>query len=163
MADDDPTKGDPVKGDPDDLGDAGKKALDAERKARREAEASIKKLHDRLEELEGKDKGDVERLTAKLTAAEKRADDAESKALRLEVAAEKGVKARWLSGNTREELEAAADEYLADHPKPETSTTDKSGDKPPAKPREDLKGGGDPTADGPVDVRQVVESIPRGI
>jgi hypothetical protein len=35
---------------------------------------------------------------------------------RVMVAAEKGVPAKYLRGTTRDELEAAADEYLKDHP-----------------------------------------------
>lgn len=152
--DDKPATGDPTP--PTDLGDAGKKALEAERKARRDAEAQLKNLQDELQAIKDRDKSDGEKLAEKLAAAEKRAADAEAQALRLEVAAEKGVKPRWLTGTTREELEAAAEEYLADHP-PAT------GDKPaPAKPAEDLRGGGDPTEDPPVDVRKVVADIPRG-
>ncbi len=163
MADDPKPDPKPATGDnppdPDDLGDAGKKALDRERAARREAEKQAKELEERLKAIEDKDKSEVERLTAKTAAAEKRADEAEAKALRLEVAAEKGVKAKWLSGSTREELEAAADEYLADHP-----PTDKPSTTPPGKPAEDLKGGGDPTTPGEPttdDIRSMVEAIPR--
>ncbi|HVM07203.1 MAG TPA: hypothetical protein VM345_01970 [Acidimicrobiales bacterium] len=155
---DDPKK-EPADAKPDDtLGDAGKKALEAERKARREAEQRAKDFEDRLKQIEDKDKSEVEKLTAKVAEAEKRAADAEAKALRYEVAAEKGVKARWLSGSTREELEAAADEYLADHP-----TADGGEKKPtPSKPAEDLKGGGDPTTEPDVDLHKVVAEIPRG-
>lgn len=154
----DPTDDKPATGDdtpPADLGDAGKKALEAERKARRDAEAQLKQIQDELQSIKDRDKSDGEKLAEKLAAAEKRAADAETKALRLEVAAEKGVKARWLTGSTREELEQAADEYLADHP-PAT------GDKPaPAKPAEDLRGGGNPTEEPDPDIRKVVADIPR--
>lgn len=138
--------------------DAGaKKALDEERRARRDAEKQLRDIQSKLKELEDRDKSDSEKLTERIAAAERRAVEAESKALRYEVATEKGVKARWLSGSTREELEAAADEYLADHPP-------SNGNGPaPAKPVEDLRGGGEP-AEGPEpDIRKIVESIPRGI
>lgn len=155
MAEDTPDPKDTPKDDKPDLGDAGKKALDAERKARRDAEAAAKKLADEIDELKGKDKGDLERLTEKLTAAEKRADTAEANVTRFEVAAAKGVKARWLTGTTREELEAAADEYLTDHP-PATGGT------AAAKPTEDLKGGGDPTEEPTQsDPRKLAETVPR--
>lgn len=146
----------PAKDDPKDLGDAGKKALDEERKARRDAEKKAKDLEDRLKQLEDRDKSDSEKLTERAAQAEKRAADAEAKALRYEVAADKGVKPRWLSGTTREELEAAADEYLADHP-PATGGT-----PPPGKPVEDLRGGGAPD-DTPaeMDPRKLAESVPR--
>lgn len=152
---DDPTDP-PAKGDdPKDLGDAGKKALDEERKARRDAEKALKDAQAKLQELADRDKSESEKLADRIAQAEKRAADAEAKLLRHEVAAEKGVKARWLSGSTREELEAAADEYLADHPP--------SGGTPaPGKPVEDLRGGGDPD-EQPVETNpaKLAESVPR--
>lgn len=158
MADDPsdpPAKDDDPKQDPN-LGDAGKRALDSERKARREAEKQLTEMKTRLEELEGAGKSELQKLTEQLAAANKRADDAEAKVLRFEVATEKGVKPRWLSGANREELEAAADEYLADHP-PATGTPPPTGQ--PAKPVEELKGGSDPTTE-PVDVKALIDSIP---
>lgn len=55
--------------------------------------------------------GRVSELEAAVAAAEKRAERAEVAA---EVASAKGVKLRYLSGSSREELEASADEWLAD-------------------------------------------------
>lgn len=123
------------------------------RKANKEAEENRRKL----KEIEDRDKSESEKLAARTAEAERRAIEAEAKALRYEVSVEKGVKARWLSGSTREELEAAAEEYLADHPPA-------NGNGPaPTKPVEDLRGGGEP-AEGPEpDIRKIVESIPRGI
>lgn len=118
--------------------------------------ADLKAKADKLDQLEQANKSEVERAAAKTAEAERRAADAEAKALRLEVAAEKGVKARWLSGTTREELEAAADEYLADHPPAPGDTP------PPGRPVEDLRGGGDPD-EQPVETnpRKLAESVPR--
>ena len=152
MADDSTTPEDPKPDDdpkPDSELDKMKAAL---RKANKEAEENRRKL----KELEDRDKSESEKLAGRVAEAERRALDAEAKALRFEVAIEKGVKARWLSGTTREELEAAAAEYLADHP-PATNGP------APTKPVEDLRGGGEP-AEGPEpDIRKIVESIPRGI
>jgi hypothetical protein len=143
---DDPKPDDPK---PDSELDRVKAAL---RKANKEAEDTRRKL----KELEDRDKSESEKLTERIAVAERRAIEAEANALRLQVSAEKGVKARWLSGSTREELEAAADEYLADHPPA-------NGSAAPTKPVEDLRGGGEP-AEGPEpDIRKIVESIPRGI
>jgi hypothetical protein len=144
----DPTPDDDPK--PDGELDKMKAAL---RKANKEAEENRRKL----KELEDRDKTESEKLAGRVADAERRAAEAEAKALRFEVAVEKGVKARWLSGSTREELEAAAEEYLADHPPA-------NGNGPaPSKPVEDLRGGGEP-AEGPEpDIRKIVESIPRGI
>jgi flagellar motor switch protein FliG len=104
--------------EPGDLGDAGKKALAEERRARRDAEARLKELEPlaaRAKKLEDDKKSEAEKLTEKLTAAEKRAAVAESKTLRMEVATAKDLtqaQAKHLVGSTKEELEAHADELL---------------------------------------------------
>ena len=73
-------------------------------------------------------KSDLQKLTDRVTAAEKRAADAEAKQLRAEVAQAKGLtaaQAKRLTGSSKEELEADADDLLAafggkkDAPKPE--------------------------------------------
>lgn len=136
--------------------EAGKKALDEERKARRDAEKSAKDLAARLKELEDKDKSETDRLREENVGLKQQVSDAEAKATRFEVAAEKGVKPRWLTGTTREELEAAADEYLTDHP----SAT--GAGPAPSKPTEALSGGGDPTEEpDETDPRKLAEQIPR--
>jgi hypothetical protein len=119
----------------------------------------LKAKAEKFDQLEASSKSDLEKEREARQKAEKEAADAKAASLKLEVAAEKGVKARWLSGTTREELEAAADEYLADHP---PAGGEKPPPKPPGKPTESLTGGGDPTQDPPVDVRKVVDAIPRG-
>lgn len=166
MADDPDKKPDPKPAtgdDPDDkpdMGDAGKKALAAERAARREAEKRAAEVEARLKELEDKDKSDSQKLTDRLATAEKRAETAESRVLRLEVAMDKGlsaVMARRITGSTKEELEADADELLASF-----KSSDEGDKKAPGKPAEDLKGGGDPTSEPKPDMRQIVADIPRG-
>jgi hypothetical protein len=125
------------------------------RKANKEAEQA--RL--RLKEIEDRDKSDGEKLTERITAAEKRAEEAEHRALRLEVATAKGLtaaQAKRLVGTTTEELEADADELL-------TSFKSEGGAPPPSKPTEQLRGGGDPTEDTAIDMRAVVDAIPRGI
>jgi hypothetical protein len=70
----------------------------------------------RLKELEDAQKTEQERLSENLTAAEKRAQEAELKAARLEVAAEKGLpqtSVKFLTGTTPEELAESAEELLA--------------------------------------------------
>lgn len=112
----------------------------------------------KLDELEAANKSDLDKANARADAAEKKAADAEAKVLRFEVAADKGVKPRWLSGTTREELEAAADEYLTDHPPAQGG----GGGPAPSKPKEDLRGGGDPD-EQPVETNpaKLAESVPR--
>lgn len=102
-----------------DLGDAGKRALQEERRKAREAAKALAEAQARLREFEDRDKSEAEKTAERLSAAEKRAQDAEQRALRLEVAAEKGLtpgQAKRLVGATREELEADADDILATFP-----------------------------------------------
>jgi len=151
---DEPKPDDPKDDDPKPDGEL-ERMKAALRKANKEAEEHRRKL----KELEDRDKSESEKLAERIAVAERRAAEAETNALRLQVANETGIaKARYLSGSTREELEASAAEYLADHP------SAGNGNGPaPTKPVEDLRGGGEP-AEGPdPDIRKIVESIPRGI
>lgn len=70
-------------------------------------------------------KTEQQKLAERAEAAEKRAAEFESKALRSEVAAAKGVPAGSLSGTTKEELEKSADDLIAwrDKNAPTTRTT----------------------------------------
>jgi hypothetical protein len=78
--------------------------------ARKNADAA-----NRLKETEDADRSEVEKLTARVATAEKRAVEAEAKALKAEIAQEKGLtagQAKRLHGETREDIEADADELL---------------------------------------------------
>lgn len=111
------------------LGDAGKKALDAERREKRAAEKRAADLEARLKEFEDRDKTESTRAVERAEAAEKALAAAESRALRLEVASEKGLtpaQAKRLVGETREELEADASELL-DTFKPAATSDDSHG------------------------------------
>jgi hypothetical protein len=128
--------------------------------------ADLKKARDeraalaaRLKEYEDRDKSEGEKLTDKLTAAEQRAVAAEQRAMRLEVAASKGLtpaQAKRLVGDTKEELEADADEILEAFPT-------KAGSPPPSnKPSPSGRGGTDPTEQVEVlDPAQLASAIPR--
>jgi hypothetical protein len=117
------------KPDADPLGDAGKKALAAERDARKAAEKELAKY--RKAEA---DKADADKTEAeKRAAAELRAVDAELRATRLEVAHEKGLtpaQAKRLVGATKEELEADADEIIRDFPVAPAAPAKSSAPKP---------------------------------
>lgn len=106
------------------LGEAGLKALQAERDARQKLEKELAAL----EPLKGLAaalgvqpgargaKTEIEALTERIAAQEQRATEAELRATRLEVAAEKGLtaaQAARLQGMTREELAADADQLKA--------------------------------------------------
>lgn len=139
-------------GDPDvppGTGDAGKQAIDRmkaerneERKARRALEAELEKYRRAEQEKVEADKTEAERRAA----AEQRAEQAELRALRLEVAAEKGLtpaQAKRLVGNSREELEADADEIREAFPTA-PATPERKAPKPD--PSQGARGGAKPSS-----------------
>jgi hypothetical protein len=86
------------------------KAREQEQRAKANAEAAQK-----LQTFEDRDKTEAQKLTERAEAAEKRAAQIEGRAMRLEVAAEKGLtpaQAQRLVGETREQLEADAEALL---------------------------------------------------
>lgn len=90
------------------LGDAGKKALEQERAARREAEKEARETKARLRAIEDQGKSDGE----KLTEAEQRAVKAENRLARVNAAIKKKLPldlADRLIGDTAEELERDAE------------------------------------------------------
>lgn len=117
------------------LGPGGRRALEAERKARRVAEARVAEL---------------ERQLADLEAAE----------ARRAIAAERGLPAALvdrLQGTTREELEADADRLLE-------ALSEVAGGRsgPPRKrPTPDLRGGIDPTSPAEPSPDQIAERVLR--
>ncbi len=126
------------------LGDAGKQAL-ARMKADRAA--ARKELRDAKTRLAAYEKAEAEKAEAdkseaeKRAAAEERAEKAELRALRLEVAHEKGLTpklAKRLVGATREELEADADELLEEAP---ASRKEQPKPKPKPDPSQGNRGG----------------------
>lgn len=139
---------------PDKLPDDHPAAL-ALAKANKEAETWRKKV----KEYEDASKSDLEKAQSKAAEAEYRAQEAETRYLRLEVASEKGLtaaQARRLQGSTREELEKDADELLKEFGGGEKGT------KPPArKPAERLKGGSDPESSPDPDPDEIVKKIRR--
>ena len=110
---------------PSDLGDAGKRALEEERKARRTADKERDALAARLKEFEDRDKTDAQKLEDRATRAEQALTPAQGEAQRLRFALDKastlepaqvktflGLVDR-LRGTTTEELSADADALLA--------------------------------------------------
>jgi len=91
------------------------KTLAALKKANREAESNRK----RLKEIEDAKADEDKTETEKRAAADQRAQAAELRATRIEVAHEKGLtsaQAKRLVGSTKAEIEADADEILRDFP-----------------------------------------------
>jgi hypothetical protein len=85
--------------------------LDRERSKYSDYE-DLKAKADRLRELEEKDMSDAQKAEKRAEDAEKRAAALELEVLKRTVAEDKGVPAKLLSGNTKEELEDWADELL---------------------------------------------------
>lgn len=88
------------------------KAREWEKRAKENKSAA-----DKLAEIEEASKTEAQKAADRLAAAEKSAADATVALARLEVALDKGLtpsQAKRLVGNTREELEADADELLKD-------------------------------------------------
>lgn len=104
------------------LGEGGKKALEAERRARTAAEknatAAQKKLDDmakRLQAFEDRDKTEAQKLAEAKTAAEREVATAKQELMRYRVAANKKLPAELaarLRGDTEEEMAADADALL---------------------------------------------------
>lgn len=166
MADDptdppaDPAKGDPAD-PPADLGEAGKRALQTERARAKVAEKALADLQTQLKALEDKDKSDTEKLREQVATLTEQNTTAQSAALRAQIAIDKGLsagQAKRLVGGTKEELEADADDLLANFgPKGGGATP-----PPSRQPRTNLRGGGDPTeTPTETDPAKLAESVPR--
>ncbi len=107
----------------DQLGDGGKKAIDAERDARKKAEADLNALR---QEIEDSKKTADQKAADALAAARAEAEQSRAQALRYEVAARKGLDlalAARLTGSTKEELEADAEALMALIPKAQQAET----------------------------------------
>lgn len=99
-----------------DLGDGGKKALDAERRARRQAEKAASDAAARIKEYEDRDKTESQKLTEQLAALKAEAATARAEALRLRVAAELGLPGdlhEFLVGDDEEQIRARAQKLMA--------------------------------------------------
>lgn len=98
------------------LGDAGKKALDAERKRAAQAEREAKALKARLDELEAANLSELEKAQKQAADAAARLTEYERTNLRQRVALAKGLPSSLvdrLRGDTEDEIAADADELLA--------------------------------------------------
>lgn len=111
--------GDGGSGDGDgDLGEGGKAAIAAERKARRDAEKQARELAAKVQEFEQRDMSEQEKLEKRATEAESKLTPLQLENARLKVALAKGltgdkaILADRLRGSTEEELMADADELL---------------------------------------------------
>lgn len=156
------TKPVPAEAISDGIGDAGKAAIQKEREARKDLERQLAEaqqlreaLAAKVQQYEDAKKTETEKLNDQLTRLQKQIADKDAEianakraSLRAEVAAAKGVPASTLSGTTREEFEASADELIAwrdAHSKPP---------RPPKPPVSALKSGASGSDSGPADPRE---------
>lgn len=144
------------------LGDGGKRALDAERKARRTAEKELKELRARVQEIEDGEKSEVEKLQAQVASLTKQADAAQAKADRFEVAAAKGLslaQARRLVGATKDELEDDADAMRAELGLDKEEEKDEEKPKGEGRPKENLRAGASNEEDEEPDAGKIADSL----
>lgn len=98
---------------PDDLGEAGKKALAAERAAKKAAEKQASEFAARLKEYEDRDKTEAQKLADRAEAAEKRAAALELAAMRSQAAMAAGLPADLVERLRGETPEALAEDAAA--------------------------------------------------
>jgi septal ring factor EnvC (AmiA/AmiB activator) len=110
----------------DDLGDAGKKALAEERKARRALEKQLKEAttaaeaaQGQIRQFEDRDKSEAQKVAERIAELEKQLADKDTELsrkdqdiLRRDIAKDKGVPVNLVTGSTQEEMETAANAAL---------------------------------------------------
>lgn len=138
----------------------------------------LKPLAEKAKELEAAGKSSEQKVEERIASIEKRAQEAEARALRLEVATAKGLtstQAKYLTGSSKEELETAADAILEDFGGSggsggdgaggagNSTTSTSGGGATTSRPKENLQGGGTATEEPEeTDPRKLAASIPRG-
>lgn len=111
------------------LGDAGKKAIQAEREARKVADKRADDLAAELKAIKDAQLSDVERAKQSAAESAKELADLRQETARKTVAIEKGLEADllpFLTGETKEAMEAQADTLLARINAPKTPKADPS-------------------------------------
>lgn len=129
------------------LGEGGKKALSAEREARKAAEESAKALQAQLDEIKAAQMSDLEKAQAQAKSYEEAAAKATAEALRWRVAAKHGISDEdaetFLTGSDEESLTRQAERLASlstpapTTPKPDLSQAGKG--NPPALNSDDLE------------------------
>lgn len=121
----------------------------------------------RLKEIEDAGKSETQRTTDTLAEERRLRADAETRALRYEVAAEKGLTitmAKRLVGTTRDEMEADADELMAELGKSDGGDKggEGGGDDKSRRPTEKLRPGAVPGAEAEeTDPTKLAAKVPR--
>ncbi|WP_280439021.1 hypothetical protein [Nocardia cyriacigeorgica] len=99
----------------------------------------------KLDEIEQANKSELQKIAERAEAAERELAAERNRALRAEIAAAKGVPASSLTGSTKEELEASADELIAWRDKHAS---------PKRRPVSELKSGASSTDGAPSDPKE---------
>lgn len=112
------TPTDPPQSDSDgDLGEGGKKALEAERKRAAKAERDLKAMQARLDEIEAAKLSDLEKAQKQATEAAAEAEKARAEVLRYRIAAKHGITDEdaelFLTGSDEETLARQAERLAA--------------------------------------------------
>lgn len=132
-----PTPAEVAQGDPVELGDGGKKALDAERKRANALEKQLKQFQSERDLAEAAKLSDLERAQNAAREAAEQLAQYQQTATKQKVALEKGVPANLvdrLRGDDEESLSADADALLALLNKPTSPRPDPSQGAKPALP-----------------------------
>ncbi len=99
------------------LGDGGKRAIQAEREARKAAEDSAKALQSQLDEIKAAQMSDLEKAQAQARTFEEAASKAQAEALRWRIAAKHGISDEdaetFLTGSDEESLTRQAERLSA--------------------------------------------------
>jgi len=119
----------------------------------------------RLKELEDADKSELQKANDTAATEKARADAAEAKATRFEVAAELGIQAKhmkYLTGSTKEEIEESGKGILEDFPESYGESAMEDAKKKPTRPKERLRPGAAPNEEpDETDPRKLAASVPR--
>ena len=151
-------------GDEAKLGDGGKRALQEERKARRDAEKTLTALQARLQEFEDRDKTELQKAIERAEAAEKGASSMRVANTRLMAAATHNIPPDLidlLGNGTDEEIDARAkllaEKLSAANPPPAAEAERKA----PAstRPVESLTAGGQPAGQKPLDMDAILRQM----
>jgi hypothetical protein len=151
------------------------RALATIKEQRKSEAAALKRAKDaeaKLQEIADRDKTEAEKAADKATAAEGRATAAERTALQLDVALDKAPEgmsiaqvrklAKRLTGKTREEFEADAEELFADFTPAKDDDEEKDDGDKARRPKERLKPGAVPAAEAEeTDPKKLAEKVPR--
>lgn len=159
---------DGADGDDDGLHEAGKKAIDRMKRERNAARKALNDANKKIKEYADKDKSESQRLSEAADEAKSRASKSEQGYLKLQTAMERAPEgaslkqikavAKRLSGEDQDELDADADELFA-LLAPSTSERAKA---PAGRPKERLRGGGDPDEEPEeMDPRKLADLIGR--